>query len=105
LRLRDRFDAGASRSFRNRRPGRASKEHMAAERSRLHWPEYLIEACALGTFMVSAAGFAAVLYHPASVVATAIASEWVRRGLMGLAMARRPCSSSIHRGASAPART
>ena len=53
----------------------------------LHWPEYFIEAGALGTFMVSAAVFAAILYHPSSPIAAGISSEWVRRGLMGLAMA------------------
>src|SRR5262249_42420175 len=38
------------------------------------------------TFMVAAAVFAAVLYHPSSPVAASISNEWVRRGLMGLAM-------------------
>ena len=33
-----------------------------------HWPEYLIESWALGTFMLSAAGFTALLEHPASPV-------------------------------------
>jgi aquaporin Z len=51
-----------------------------------HWPEYLIEAWALGTFMVSAAVFTAVLYHPSSPVSAAISDELVRRGLIGLAM-------------------
>ena len=52
----------------------------------LHWPEYLIEAGALGTFMISAAVFAAFLYYPASPAFTAIHYDIVRRGLMGLAM-------------------
>jgi aquaporin Z len=52
----------------------------------LHWPEYLIEAGALGAFMVSAAVFAVVLYHPSSPVASSLSSEWWRRGWMGLAM-------------------
>jgi aquaporin Z len=60
--------------------------HMNARAARLHWPEYLIEAGAIGTFMVSAAGFAALLYYPASWVAAGIHSELLRRGLMGLAM-------------------
>jgi aquaporin Z len=59
---------------------------MATDRAGLHWPEYLIEGCALGIFMVSAAVFAALLYHPASAIAAGITNEWVRRGLMGLAM-------------------
>jgi aquaporin Z len=52
----------------------------------LHWAEFFIEAAALGTFMVSAGVFAAVLYHPASPVAAALSSEVLRRALMGLAM-------------------
>src|SRR5262245_32001478 len=58
---------------------------MSNPRTR-HWPEYLIEAGALGMFMISAAVFAAILYHPASSIAAGISNEWVRRGLMGLAM-------------------
>jgi len=50
-----------------------------------HWPEYLIEACALGPFMVSAALCALLLYHPSSAIAAALPNEWLRRGLMGLA--------------------
>lgn len=52
----------------------------------LHWPEYLIESVAIGTFMVSAAVFAAVLYHPSSPFSGVISHELVRRALMGLAM-------------------
>src|SRR5580765_917489 len=59
---------------------------MPAHPTSLHWPEYLIEAGALGTFMVSAAAFAAVLYYPASPVAALVSNELARRGLMGLAM-------------------
>jgi aquaporin Z len=51
-----------------------------------HWPEYLIEAGAIGTFMASAAVFAAVLYSPSSPIACAISNELTRRALMGLAM-------------------
>src|SRR5262249_4791675 len=49
-----------------------------------HWPEYLIEAGGLGLFMISASGFAAVLFHPASP-GSALAPV-VRRLLMGMAM-------------------
>ena len=52
----------------------------------LHWPEYLIEAGAIGTFMVSAAVFAVVLYHPSSPFSGAISNALVRRAFMGLAM-------------------
>ena len=59
---------------------------MSTRTSALHWPEYLIEAAALGAFMVSAAVWAALLYHPASPVARAISNALVRRAFMGLAM-------------------
>jgi aquaporin Z len=59
---------------------------MARRETSLHWPEYLIEAGAIGTFMVSAALFAALLYHPSSPISGEISSELVRRTWMGLAM-------------------
>lgn len=59
---------------------------MKAEPTFLHWPEYAIEAAALGTFMVSAGLFGIALYHPSSSLAASISSDWLRRGLMGLAM-------------------
>jgi aquaporin Z len=64
----------------------ASNLHVSQERASLHWAEYAIEAAALGTFMVSAAVFATALYHPSSWLAAGISNEWLRRGLMGLAM-------------------
>jgi aquaporin Z len=51
-----------------------------------HWPEYLIEAVASGTFMLSACVFTMLLEHPASPLHHAIASAVVRRCLMGLLM-------------------
>src|SRR5918911_1369030 len=51
-----------------------------------HWPEYLSEAAGLGAFMVSACGFAALLFHPASPAVRGVESEGVRRVLMGAAM-------------------
>jgi aquaporin Z len=51
-----------------------------------HWPEYLIEAWALGTFMVSAALFTALLEYPVSPVHQLIANGHARRALVGLAM-------------------
>ena len=51
-----------------------------------HLPEYLIEAGALGTFMVSACVFGTVLGHPSSPAVAAIASDDLRRVLMGIAM-------------------
>jgi aquaporin Z len=60
--------------------------HGTPERTSLHWREYAIEAAALGLFMVSAALFATALYHPSSLLAASISNEWLRRGVMGLAM-------------------
>lgn len=51
-----------------------------------HWPEYLIEAAGLGLFMVSACGFGVLLEHPDSPLRQAIASPFLRRVLMGIAM-------------------
>jgi aquaporin Z len=51
-----------------------------------HWPEYLIEAAALGLFMLSASAFVALLEHPASPVRQALADPTLRRFLIGLAM-------------------
>ena len=53
---------------------------------REHWPEYAIEAWALGMFMVSAACFGVLLESPASPVYRAISDGDVRRALAGLAM-------------------
>ena len=51
-----------------------------------HWPEFLIEAWALGTFMVSAALFTALLEYPGSPVHQLIPNAAARRALIGLAM-------------------
>lgn len=53
---------------------------------RAHWPEYLIEAWALGLFMLSAAAVTLVLEHPSSAVRAAIADPTARRLLVGVAM-------------------
>jgi len=53
---------------------------------RRHWPEYAIEAWALGMFMVSAACFGVLLDYPGSPAHSAIASADVRRALAGVAM-------------------
>lgn len=52
---------------------------------RQHWPEYLIEATALGIFMLSAVFFTALLSHPSSPLQIAH-HDFVRRSLIGLAM-------------------
>lgn len=55
------------------------------EALRKHWPEYLIEATALGTFMLSAVFFTALLNHPASPLHLG-GMPFLRRALSGLAM-------------------
>lgn len=51
-----------------------------------HWPEYLMEAACLGTFMISAGVFTALLEYPNSPVRHAIPDGFVRLALNGLAM-------------------
>jgi len=51
-----------------------------------HWPEYLIEGWALGTFMLSASLFAVLLEHPGSPLHAALGHEPLRRALIGVAM-------------------
>lgn len=70
-----------------------SRVHFCPSRSKLgralrdHWPEYAIEAWALGTFMISAAFFGTLLNHPHSPL-TAIIPEGIwRRAAGGLFMA------------------
>ncbi len=48
-----------------------------------HWPEYLIEAALLATFMVAATAYTVVLEHPASPLHAALPSALVRRAVMG----------------------
>lgn len=64
-----------------------NSRHMTAVSAlRQHWPEYLIEAWALGTFMISAALFTALLEHPSSPAHSLVPNAFVRRALIGLAM-------------------
>ena len=58
----------------------------AIESLRAHWPEYVIEAGLLGTFMISACVFGALYEFPQSPVHQAIHSQLLRRLLMGLSM-------------------
>ncbi|HVB82114.1 MAG TPA: aquaporin [Candidatus Binataceae bacterium] len=51
-----------------------------------HWPEYLIEAWALGMFMVSAGLFTVLLESSRSPVRALLADADVRRAIVGLAM-------------------
>jgi aquaporin Z len=58
----------------------------ALESLRLHWPEYFMEASLLGAFMVSACLFGALYEFPHSPVRQVIATQLLRRVLMGLSM-------------------
>ncbi len=51
-----------------------------------HWPEYLIEAFALGVFMISAGGFAVLIWAPGSPLAGRLGPPILERLWMGLAM-------------------
>ena len=51
-----------------------------------HWPEYLMEALALGIFMVSACLFTAIFEHHASPLNALIPKDVYRRIFIGLAM-------------------
>src|SRR5215470_15559399 len=53
---------------------------------RLHWPEYLMEAAESGLYLFSACAVATVLLYPASPVQQYMASDAVRRLLMGMTM-------------------
>jgi aquaporin Z len=53
---------------------------------RRHWPEYLMEAAALGIFMVSAGAFTTLFEYPGSPVHRAMPNADARRALIGVAM-------------------
>lgn len=53
---------------------------------RHHWPEYLMEAAGLVSFMISACFFAVAIHHPFSPLHPAGAPPVLRRLLMGIAM-------------------
>jgi aquaporin Z len=53
---------------------------------RHHWPEYLMEAGESGVYLFAACAVATLLWHPASPIQRYLASDAVRRMLMGLAM-------------------
>ena len=66
------------------RSGAAPLGPVAALRS--HWPEYLIEAWALGTFMVSAGVFSTLFSHPGSRLAALVPDGDWQRAWIGTAM-------------------
>jgi aquaporin Z len=58
----------------------------AAEGLRLHWPEYLMEAAESERYLFSACAAATLLWRPASPIQQYLASDAVRRLLMGMAI-------------------
>jgi aquaporin Z len=58
----------------------------AVESLRAHWPEYLIEGWALGTFMVSAGGIATLLGSPNSPIFEAVPGTMARTAIGAVAM-------------------
>ena len=59
---------------------------MTPASDRLHWRECALDGALLGLFMLSACLFGALLEHPASFARTALASDFARRALAGVAM-------------------
>jgi aquaporin Z len=51
-----------------------------------HWPEYLIEGWALGSFMLSAGVFTVLLESPALPIRGLVPDPFVRRAIVGTAM-------------------
>jgi aquaporin Z len=58
----------------------------ARQALRSHWPEYLIEGWALGTFMIAAGVVATLLGSPASPVGMTITNPMLRNVVAGVAM-------------------
>src|SRR5438552_1709904 len=68
-------------------PNPVSWRRAALAALRRHWPEYFMEAAALGTFMISACVFGVLLEHPSSPLHQAFEdATLLRRALMGIAM-------------------
>jgi len=70
----------------NGRRHSVSPRLSAAQALRTHWPLYLIEAWALGMFMVSASVATTLLESPGAVLYGAIGDARLRLALIGLAM-------------------
>lgn len=64
----------------------AQRALAAGAALRQHWPEYLIEAWALGTFMISAGVLSTLLVFPGSPLQRVVQSEDLQRALVGVAM-------------------
>ena len=65
----------------------AAKRALAAGAAlRQNWPEYLIEAWALGTFMISAGVLSTLLGFPGSPLQRVVQNEDLQRALVAVAM-------------------
>ena len=68
-------------------PEAVQRRIAAFDAFRRHWPEYLMEAAALGGFMISACAVTVLLEHPMSPLQQTLGdSNLLRRALTGLAM-------------------
>jgi aquaporin Z len=75
------------RPARKRGPAETSGPAVgAADALHRHWPEYLMEAAGLGSFMVSAGLFGTLLFYPDSPAVAALPDPMVRQALMGVIM-------------------
>ena len=63
-----------------------ARRGAALQALREHWPEYLIEAWGLGSFMLSAGFFVTLLEYPGSPLHGLVADPFLRRVLIGIAM-------------------
>lgn len=64
----------------------SARPHAIADALRAHWPEYAIEAWALGTFMLIACGVATLLGHESSPVRAWLGGGIASRCVAGFAM-------------------
>ncbi len=87
-------------------PGTAAQatKNGAVQALSQHWPEYLMEGAELGIFMVSACVFTVLLEYPGSPVYQAISDPFLRRALIGLAMAATAITIVYSAGVNNPAR-
>jgi aquaporin Z len=67
--------------------GRTSAWDAAVYAVATHWPEYCMEAAELGIFMISACVITALIEYPGSPLRVLLPDPFVRRALIGLAMA------------------
>lgn len=67
-------------------PRDRARDSARASTTALHWPEYLIEAGALGAFMLSACVFGTLIWYPASPVHDLLSTPFTQRAVMGVLM-------------------